>query len=556
MTLPASGVITWEDICAEFALNAASAVFPTDFYGLGGAPASGILGFQDFYGRSNSPVSVSSLAVASGTATRTITVPNFGINDTAIVFLLLQGSATTVSTASTGWRKIGAAASAGTTKPTTLAIFACENTTVANRPLALTNAGTAAHVQTVYIIKGGGTADDAKDSAPNGAPTQDPGATAGLTASTSWLVIAAATCAASAVTGGPAGFTFNADSWEADANQYAMLTAFQELTGSGATVDPAPFNITQSSTRAVAATLAVNLSLGAGAPATFTPAAGTVSDDNASNANQNSFLTITANKSVTWTWSQTGGTGTATANRVSGASATSIRFDLAPVIGSTKTATISVSAQDSLGNVTNWTVNLTAYQIPAATYTPVAGTYSANNNSNTANPATYTLSANRSVTWTWSRTGDTNGTATIASGGTGTSITFNLPSGASARTSTFTVTANDGYTNSSFTVTLSAAATGVTFTPVAGTYSANDGGASTPVTYTITASAAVVWTWSLSGNGSANVVSGNSATSITLSQSVGSSNRSGTFTVNANGQTWIITLSTTGDGGGGTVMTL
>lgn len=52
MTLPASGTITWNQICTEFSLNPVTAVWPTNFYGKGGAPASGNLGFADFYGRS------------------------------------------------------------------------------------------------------------------------------------------------------------------------------------------------------------------------------------------------------------------------------------------------------------------------------------------------------------------------------------------------------------------------------------------------------------------------------------------------------------------------
>src|SRR5690349_9191535 len=51
MTLPASGLISLAQIIAEFGL-AATAKFPSDFYGLGGAPAAGTLKFSDFYGRS------------------------------------------------------------------------------------------------------------------------------------------------------------------------------------------------------------------------------------------------------------------------------------------------------------------------------------------------------------------------------------------------------------------------------------------------------------------------------------------------------------------------
>jgi hypothetical protein len=53
MALPGSGTITWQQICAEFGLDPATAVWPTSFYGKGGAPAAGTLGFADFYGRAN-----------------------------------------------------------------------------------------------------------------------------------------------------------------------------------------------------------------------------------------------------------------------------------------------------------------------------------------------------------------------------------------------------------------------------------------------------------------------------------------------------------------------
>ena len=58
MTLPSSGPISINDIAAEFGLPSNS-VFPTAFYGLGGAPSSGPLSFSDFYGRSASSISAS-----------------------------------------------------------------------------------------------------------------------------------------------------------------------------------------------------------------------------------------------------------------------------------------------------------------------------------------------------------------------------------------------------------------------------------------------------------------------------------------------------------------
>lgn len=53
MTLPASGPITWNQICDEFGLPHSS-VWPRDFYGKGGAPSSGALSFSHFYGLSGS----------------------------------------------------------------------------------------------------------------------------------------------------------------------------------------------------------------------------------------------------------------------------------------------------------------------------------------------------------------------------------------------------------------------------------------------------------------------------------------------------------------------
>lgn len=75
MTLPTAPPISWTQICAEFALTATTAVWPRDFYGKGGAPASGNLSFADFLGRSGltyspNPGSYSDDEV--GTATYTV----------------------------------------------------------------------------------------------------------------------------------------------------------------------------------------------------------------------------------------------------------------------------------------------------------------------------------------------------------------------------------------------------------------------------------------------------------------------------------------------------
>lgn len=80
MALPASGEITFAQICAEFGLNAATAVWPASFYGKGGAPSSGPLSFADFYGRAgvsvtiNPATSYSEGATSVGNASHTVVV--------------------------------------------------------------------------------------------------------------------------------------------------------------------------------------------------------------------------------------------------------------------------------------------------------------------------------------------------------------------------------------------------------------------------------------------------------------------------------------------------
>lgn len=59
--------------------------------------------------------------------------------------------------------------------------------------------------------------------------------------------------------------------------------------------------------------------------------------------------------------------------------------------------------------------------------------------------ATRTITSSQTTTWTWTRSGNTQGGASIASGGTGTSITFTLPSSATTfRTTTYTVSGTAG----------------------------------------------------------------------------------------------------------------
>lgn len=92
----------------------------------------------------------------------------------------------------------------------------------------------------------------------------------------------------------------------------------------------------------------------------------------------------------------------------------------------------------------------------------------------------------------------------------------------------------------------------ITFSPVAGSYTSSG---PSPRTYTITASAAVVWTWtktSTGPGGTANVTSGSSATSITftVNAAVGSI-VTHTFSVDAGGKHWDLTITADNSGGGG-----
>jgi hypothetical protein len=75
MTLPTSGPISIDMICTEFSLPNNS-VFPTAFYGKGGAPASGPLSLEDFYGRSAVlDVSITPTTVSATGTTSTLTTP-------------------------------------------------------------------------------------------------------------------------------------------------------------------------------------------------------------------------------------------------------------------------------------------------------------------------------------------------------------------------------------------------------------------------------------------------------------------------------------------------
>ena len=69
--------------------------------------------------------------------------------------------------------------------------------------------------------------------------------------------------------------------------------------------------------------------------------------------------------------------------------------------------------------------------------------------------AQVTINCNQTATWTWSRTGDSGGYATIASGGTGTSISFVLPNfGFTIKQTDFSVSATAGGITRYWTVSL------------------------------------------------------------------------------------------------------
>lgn len=71
--------------------------------------------------------------------------------------------------------------------------------------------------------------------------------------------------------------------------------------------------------------------------------------------------------------------------------------------------------------------------------------------------ASKTITCNQTATWTWTRSGSTQGGASIATGGTGTSITFTLPSAElTSRQTTYTVSATAGGLTRYWTVTLNA----------------------------------------------------------------------------------------------------
>lgn len=102
MTLPASGAISLSQIAGEFGL-ATNSTFPAAFYGKGGAPASGVLRFGDFYGRTGSPPIGSTgdvyLSGFSQSGTSTITC---AAGKTIASITLQSGASTRITPGSTG----------------------------------------------------------------------------------------------------------------------------------------------------------------------------------------------------------------------------------------------------------------------------------------------------------------------------------------------------------------------------------------------------------------------------------------------------------------------
>jgi hypothetical protein len=130
MTLPLSGPISLHAIADEFAI-ARSTPFPSGFYGKGGAPASGVLTFSDFYGRTGATLSASAspdLCTGSGSLatitsnSSTCTAAN-GVPPYTYAWVKVSGdaiSAVSGSSATTQFRAVGMAS-----RETRAASFIC-----------------------------------------------------------------------------------------------------------------------------------------------------------------------------------------------------------------------------------------------------------------------------------------------------------------------------------------------------------------------------------------------------------------------------------------------
>lgn len=122
-------------------------------------------------------------------------------------------------------------------------------------------------------------------------------------------------------------------------------------------------------------------------------------------------------------------------------------------LGRSSTATISLgeTAVRALAGVSSGAIALSnLYGKSNVTFTPSGGASAgaAQNLYDFASypgTATVTISCSQSAVWTWTRSGSTTGSATVSSGGSNTSITFNLNAvNNTFRSSTFTVSATAG----------------------------------------------------------------------------------------------------------------
>lgn len=95
---------------------------------------------------------------------------------------------------------------------------------------------------------------------------------------------------------------------------------------------------------------------------------------------------------------------------------------------------------------------------PGGTFTPNGSTSSgartALSSSGGAGAASVTVTCTASATWTYVRTSGSFGSANVASGGSATSITFNMVNGAGARFSSWTLDATSGSNTRYWTVSL------------------------------------------------------------------------------------------------------
>lgn len=236
-------------------------------------------------------------------------------------------------------------------------------------------------------------------------------------------------------TGGQAPYTYSWAKVSGDAitavSAGSATTAFKATGMANGEQRTATFACTVTDSAAQTATttnVTVTITNTASTGATYTPAAGTYNRT----ATGTVTYTVSASASVPWTWSATDTTGL-TASHASGASGTSIVFTLDATATADRSTVITLQS----GGKT-WTLNLTAYKTgggEGVTYTPAAGEYG---DAPSDGAASFTVGASASVTWTWSYSGNAP-TASVASGGTGTDITFTLAQDSLDKTTTVTL---------------------------------------------------------------------------------------------------------------------